>query len=441
MSSPTQQEWKRITLVSSFLVTATTLAAILTGFWVLAAIPIGFLFGFFLQKGDLCGASAFSEVIAMRDRSKIHGMWVAIVVAMVGFAILDMLGLVRLNPKPFLWQNYLVGGTIFGIGTVLAGGCVSGCLFKAATGNLNSMAALVGIPIGIALVEFGPLRDLHAGMKNHVIQTSGGEVLSLPAITGLPFWLLAGILGGLTVFIVVIARRRRALHHPPSHSVRTDTRIAGQQDPGSGLARLLTRPWRPWVAGIAIGLLAVPAYLSSAGSGRNYPLGVTHGVLQIQLLVTDHNFKQVWRAQPAPTQSPSHQADVSSSSADQPPPPPTNPAPVPKKIVWWLVALVLGILPGSWVAARLSGQARLLPKPPPETVIAFFGGILVGCGAALATGCVVGNILSGWALLSLGNVLFAVVVILANWATTYFYLMGESPRTVFESLSHRSTKR
>jgi hypothetical protein len=32
---------------------------------VLTAIPIGFLFGFFLQKGDLCGASAFSEVLLM----------------------------------------------------------------------------------------------------------------------------------------------------------------------------------------------------------------------------------------------------------------------------------------------------------------------------------------------------------------------------------------
>jgi len=35
--------------------------------WVVTAIPIGFLFGFFMQKGDLCGASAFSEVVLMKD--------------------------------------------------------------------------------------------------------------------------------------------------------------------------------------------------------------------------------------------------------------------------------------------------------------------------------------------------------------------------------------
>ena len=32
--------------------------------------------------------------------------------------------------------------------------------------------------------------------------------------------------------------------------------------------------------------------------------------------------------------------------------------------------------------------------------------------------------MSGFALMSLGNVLFGITVVLANWAATYFYLMG-----------------
>jgi len=66
------------------------------------------------------------------------------------------------------------------------------------------------------------------------------------------------------------------------------------------------------------------------------------------------------------------------------------------------------------------------PRPPDQTVIAFLGGILLGTGAAIAGGCVVGNIMSGLALMSVGNIIFAVTVLLANWATTYFYLMGGS---------------
>jgi hypothetical protein len=56
--------------------------------------------------------------------------------------------------------------------------------------------------------------------------------------------------------------------------------------------------------------------------------------------------------------------------------------------------------------------------------VAALGGFLVGTGAALATGCVIGNILSGWALMSVGMVVFAVVTVLANWATTWLYLRG-----------------
>jgi hypothetical protein len=72
----------------------------------------------------------------------------------------------------------------------------------------------------------------------------------------------------------------------------------------------------------------------------------------------------------------------------------------------------------------MSGQAKLLPKPPDEVVVALIGGVLVGAGAAFATGCVVGNIMSGWALMSVGGIFFGGIVLLANWATTYLYLMG-----------------
>ena len=39
--------------------------------WVITAVPIGFLFGFFMQKGDLCGASAFSEVLLEKEIERV----------------------------------------------------------------------------------------------------------------------------------------------------------------------------------------------------------------------------------------------------------------------------------------------------------------------------------------------------------------------------------
>jgi uncharacterized membrane protein YedE/YeeE len=371
-----------------------------TRVWVLTALPIGFLFGWLLQKGDLCGASAFSEVVLARDPTKVFGIWVVIVVSMAGFAFIEALGWVHLAPKPMLWVSYLVGGAIFGVGTVLAGGCISGCLFKAGAGNLNSMAALVGMPLGIGMVEYGPLNGLHRAMMAHVVKSDSGGSVTLSSLTGLPFWLLAVMLAAVTLVWAVVARRRR-----PAATASERAPIG---------RRLLARPWKPWQAGIAIGLLAVPAYLSSAATGRNYPLGVTHGVFQAYEALTDSHLVHIWRPRPP---APAIQA------AGAVPPSPT-PAVPPKPINWWLVGVVASMVPGAWVAARLSGTARLLPRDPVETVTAFFGGILVGAGAAFATGCVVGNILSGWALMSVGLFVFGLVTVLANWVTTYVYLMG-----------------
>jgi hypothetical protein len=256
------------------------------------------------------------------------------------------------------------------------------------------------MPLGIGMVEYGPLNGLHRTMMTHVVTSESGGPVTLSSVTGLPYWLLALAFAAVTLAWVVAARRRRPA-------------IAAQGPEPVG-RRLLTKPWRPWQAGLAIGLLAAPAYLSSAATGRNYPLGVTHGVYQAYEALTESHVVHVWRPRPA-------------ASVTQPagtPPPGPAPAVPAKPINWWLVSVVVSMVPGAWVAARLSGTARLLPRDPAQTVTAFMGGILVGVGAAFATGCVVGNILSGWALMSVGLFVFGIATVLANWVTTYVYLMG-----------------
>jgi uncharacterized membrane protein YedE/YeeE len=397
MATNDSKSW--VYILSAVLVIVPCVAAFYWQMWVLTAIPVGFLFGFFLQKGDLCGASAFSEVLLARDGRKVFGLWIAIVTAMCGFAVLDLAGLVTLNAKPLIYWNYVVGGLLFGVGIVLAGGCVSGCLYKAATGNLNSVVALLTIPVGIALVEYGPLHDWFAGIKKVRVANADGTSVTLSSVTGLPFWLLAALFAAATIAVVVVRRVRR----------RSESGGKTPQEDRQPYA--LSRSWKPWQAGLAIGILSSLAYLSSAGSGRNYPLGVTHGVLQAEQLVMEQSLTHIYEKTAASTQTP-------------PPAPKAAEQARAKKIVWWLVLLVVSLMVGSFASARLSGQARLLPKPPDQILWAILGGFLVGTGAAIATGCVIGNILSGWALMSVGTILFGIVVIMANWLTTWLYLMG-----------------
>jgi uncharacterized membrane protein YedE/YeeE len=301
---------------------------------------------------------------------------------------------------------------MFGAGMVLAGGCVSGTLFKTGQGNLNSMAALVAIPLGVAAVEYGPFRSTHLFLRRHVISNDEGGSVTLSSVTGAPYWLLALIIAAATIVLAfVISRRRRAVER---HSV------SNRSPELPLLTRLLTRPWKPWQSGIAIGILAFAAYISSAASGRNYPLGVTHGVLHVELLATETSMKHVWQKKPVSIRT-------EDKGAAKPTVSPGSQAPS-KKVVWWLVALVTFLVVGSHISARLRNNVKLVPKPPDETIVAFFGGLMVGVGAAFAGGCVVGNIMSGIALMSVGNLFFLFVVVLANWVTTYFYLMGAGSR-------------
>jgi len=65
--------WRSYAFISLAAIVMITALAAYCRLWVLMAIPIGFLFGFFLQKGDLCAASAFSEILIMKDRLS-HGL-------------------------------------------------------------------------------------------------------------------------------------------------------------------------------------------------------------------------------------------------------------------------------------------------------------------------------------------------------------------------------
>ncbi|RKX18490.1 MAG: hypothetical protein DRP51_09090 [Candidatus Zixiibacteriota bacterium] len=394
--------WRGYTIVSLLGIVAVIIVATITKVWVLTAIPIGFLFGFFLEKADLCGSSAFSEAFMMKDWHKLGGIWVVIVTSMLGFSLLAGIGWIHLNPKPLIWANYIVGGILFGIGIVLAGGCVSGCLFKTGKGNINSIAGLIGIPIGVTAVAYGPLNGFAKGLRQYAVKAADGSSVTLSTLTQIPYWLLAIILAVITLIAAFILKKRR----------RASGTISFKQNDKPVIKRILTGRWKPWQAGIAIGILACFAYLSSASSGRNYPLGVTHGVMDVQVLLTDYPVKHIWQKKKPVEQNVSKSAD--SLPIDEP----------KKDIVWWLVLLVMALVIGSHISARISGKFNFMPRAPDEIVIAFFGGIILGIGATIASGCIVGNIMSGVALMSVGNILFAGVVLLSNWLTTYIYMMG-----------------
>jgi uncharacterized membrane protein YedE/YeeE len=66
----------------------------------------------------------------------------------------------------------------------------------------------------------------------------------------------------------------------------------------------------------------------------------------------------------------------------------------------WDAILVLGLLVGGWLGARRSGPVELTAPRPALLLQRFAGGLGLGIGASIATGCTVGQGLTGLGLLA-----------------------------------------
>ena len=112
----------------------------------------GLVFGFILQRAGFCFTASFRDMFTSGDGRLARGVIVAIGVAMTGFAILQGLGIRQPFVLPLGWHT-LVGGYVFGLGMVIAGGCATGTLFRIGEGSVQLLFALPGGMLGAALMS------------------------------------------------------------------------------------------------------------------------------------------------------------------------------------------------------------------------------------------------------------------------------------------------
>src|SRR5258708_1080942 len=154
MSDPMTRDVARATQGVVFLLLLGCLAAVAawSNVWLAPAALIGAALGFALQRGRFSAPSILGSLLLGPDRKPVAAAGLAIFVSMIGLgAITSYAHVDHLEPitYPRIYVvTAAVGGVIFGSGMALAGGCVSGSLFKAAEGRLTSMLAVVGIAIG-----------------------------------------------------------------------------------------------------------------------------------------------------------------------------------------------------------------------------------------------------------------------------------------------------
>lgn len=164
------------------------------------------------------------------------------------------------------------------------------------------------------------------------------------------------------------------------------------------------KAWSPYVAGVLIGLLQIPAFMlidTALGASSSYV--TIGGLIASKVDPSIIDIQYVAR----------HVAATGKN--------------------WWQVALVVGVAIGAFVSMKMSGATRhaispIWPKalgtgnPNVRYAVAFLAGFLMLFGARLADGCTSGHGLSGMAQLAIGSMVAVAAMFVGGIVTALLVL-------------------
>ncbi|MBI2821596.1 MAG: YeeE/YedE family protein [Acidobacteria bacterium] len=162
----------------------------------------GVLFGIILQRSRFCLVRAFREPFLTGDSEMTRAAALSVGISLLGFAVLKSADLRSLDAFvfPAFWQGSLLGGTVFGVGMVLAGGCGAGSIWRAGEGHVKLWCALIGFALATSLSR-------HFLEQEAILPRLGNSVF-LPDVAGWPL-ALAFIIAVLAAWYFLAAWNER----------------------------------------------------------------------------------------------------------------------------------------------------------------------------------------------------------------------------------------
>ncbi len=326
---------------------------------------LGMVFGASVQRSNYCTMGAVSDVVLMGDSRRARAWALSIAVALVASQLVDALGLADLSRSiyrtPALgWAGALLGGSVFGFGMVLAGGCGSRILVRAGAGNLKSLVAVLVLGITALMTLRGLLATLRRPFEQATqidLKSAGFASQGLADLLARASGLGAGLWQAALTLILGVGLGAWAFASP---ALRRDRRLL--------------------IGALLIGL-TIPAAWAATSWGASDPFD-TMQVASLSFV-----------------------------------------APIGEGLQYLMfftgaslgfgATTVGGVLAGSFLAAAVSGQLRLEGfRDTPDLMRHIFGGMLMGAGGVLALGCTVGQGLSGLSTLALGSLIAAASIVL-----------------------------
>jgi uncharacterized membrane protein YedE/YeeE len=271
------------------------------------------------------------------------------------------------------WAN-VIGGYIFGMGIVFAGGCGSGILYRVGEGNLAYVLAVFGFFFGIVVTKFGFLKPVYDWMiaPERIIWLGEDTVPTLYNIIGVNKWIVIVVISIPMLYVVF---------------------------QGKPFAK--AKKGYVWsLAGLLIGIIAVLAFWASAyWGGRARGLSFTGPVREFFLAVA---FGDSWFGGKVPANEAMTLFGITFS---------------------WSSLYVLAVPIGAYLSGKLLQEVKLKVPPADELAKVLFGGFLMGIGAQIGGGCNIGHSLTGVSTLAVSSWVANLFIILGNWTMVYFLLI------------------
>jgi uncharacterized membrane protein YedE/YeeE len=355
-----------------------------TVMFTLTGLLIGTAVGFVMQRGRFCMNSAYREVL-FQDYTMLRAYVLAVVVTMIGANLIEDMGLLHhidetgelvmgtLYRQGFApWAN-IIGGYIFGLGIVLAGGCGSGILYKMGEGNLAYVFAVIGFFFGIVITKFGMLRPFYDLLLSKIVTVGDGETPTLANVIGVNKWIVIAVVSAASLPFILKGEPFKKVKKGYSWSV----------------------------VGILLGLVAVAAWWASEYfGGRARGLSFTGPLREFFLAVGFGNYMNN-PEMIVPEESRSLLGITFS----------------------WSSLYILAVPFGAYLSGKLLNEVKLKVPPPDEMMKVLLGGFMMGVGAQIGGGCNVGHGLTGVSTLALSSWVATLFIILGNWTMAYFLLV------------------
>jgi uncharacterized membrane protein YedE/YeeE len=341
----------------------------------------GGLFGIVLHKVGAIRYSRVEGMLLLRDLKIMKFAFIAIATTSIIYGLADIFGVAEetnLLPRimPYLGIAHLVGGFLFGIAMASAGFCPGTCVARVGAGKFISMAGVIGLILGIVI---------YANIQPWLVDVGilgTREKITLYGVLGLPYGPLAVVWGILFIIFALLA------------DWLDPAKKLGYDQSAGDFIQMLRGEWHWAISGILAGLII--AWATAQGEY----LGFSGGALAFVGWMADLL---------------GHPLSV-----------------VPKisESIIWHAGLIIGVLPGAFLSAILSGTFKFDPVPPAfaqsvtpfpwvRLILVFFAGVFLALGAMIGGGCTTGAFIAAYPTLSVGSMAqsatyFVVGVLTAN---------------------------